>query len=31
MAKFIDVHNSFFGVTAQQLQDAHNADLAIEG
>ena len=31
MAKFMDVHDGFFGVTAQQLQDAHNADLAIEG
>lgn len=30
MAKFMDVHDGFFGVTAQQLQDAHNADLAIE-
>ena len=31
MAKFMDVHDGFFGVSAQQLQDAHNADLAIEG
>ena len=30
MAKFMDVHDGFIGVTAQQLQDAHNADLAIE-
>ncbi len=30
MAKFMDVHSGFFGVTATQLQDAHNADLAIE-
>jgi hypothetical protein len=30
MAKFMDVHDGFFGVSAQQLQDAHNADLAIE-
>jgi hypothetical protein len=26
----MDVHDGFIGVTAQQLQDAHNADLAIE-
>ena len=25
MAKFMDVHDGFFGVSAQQLQDAHNA------
>jgi hypothetical protein len=31
MAKFMDVHSGFFGVTAQQLQEAHDADLAIEG
>ncbi|MBI3745191.1 MAG: SCO4226 family nickel-binding protein [Chloroflexi bacterium] len=30
MAKFMDVHDGFYGVSAQQLQDAHNADLAIE-
>jgi hypothetical protein len=30
MAKFMDVHDGFFGVSAQQLQDAHSADLAIE-
>jgi hypothetical protein len=30
MAKFMDVHSGFFGVTAQQLQEAHDADLAIE-
>jgi hypothetical protein len=30
MAKFMDVHDGFFGVSAEQLQDAHNADLAIE-
>lgn len=30
MAKFMDVHNGFFGVTAEQLRDAHNADLAIQ-
>lgn len=31
MAKFIDVHSGFVGVTAEQLQAAHEADLAIEG
>lgn len=30
MAKFMDVHSGFFGVTAAQLQEAHDADLAIE-
>jgi Nickel responsive protein SCO4226-like len=30
MAKFMDVHSGFFGVTADQLQAAHDADLAIE-
>jgi hypothetical protein len=30
MAKFMDVHNGFFGVTAEQLRDAHNRDLAIQ-
>jgi hypothetical protein len=30
MAKFMDVHSGFFGVTAQQLREAHDADLAIE-
>lgn len=31
MSAFMDVHSGFIGVTAQQLKDAHNADLAIEG
>ncbi len=31
MAKFMDVHSGFVGVTAQQLQEAHERDLAIEG
>ena len=31
MPKFMDVHSGFFGVTAEQLQAAHDADLAIEG
>ncbi len=31
MAKYMDVHSGFFGVTAEQLRDAHAADLAIEG
>ncbi len=30
MAKFMDVHNGFFGVSAEQLRDAHNRDLAIQ-
>src|SRR5690348_3954164 len=30
MAKFMDVHNGFVGVTAEQLKAAHEADLAIE-
>lgn len=31
MAKFMDVHSGFVGVTAEQLTAAHDADLAIEG
>jgi hypothetical protein len=31
MAKFMDVHSGFIGVTAQQLREAHDRDLAIEG
>jgi hypothetical protein len=30
MAKFMDVHSGFVGVTAEQLTAAHEADLAIE-
>jgi hypothetical protein len=30
MAKFMDVHSGFFGVTAEQLAAAHQADLDIE-
>jgi len=30
MAKFMDVHSGFFGVTQEQLRDAHNRDLAIQ-
>jgi hypothetical protein len=30
MARFIDVHSGFVGVTADQLHAAHEADLAIE-
>ena len=30
MAKFMDVHNGFFGVSAEQLRDAHNRDLEIQ-
>jgi hypothetical protein len=31
MATFMDVHSGFVGVTAEQFQEAHNRDLAIEG
>jgi len=30
MAKFMDVHSGFVGVTASQLREAHERDLAIE-
>ena len=30
MPKFMDVHQGFVGVTAEQLQEAHARDLAIE-
>jgi Nickel responsive protein SCO4226-like len=30
MAKFMDVHSGFFGVTAQQLAEAHQRDLDIQ-
>jgi Protein of unknown function (DUF4242) len=30
MAMFMDVHSGFVGVTAQQLREAHERDLAIE-
>jgi hypothetical protein len=30
MATFMDVHDGFVGVTAEQLAEAHAADLAIE-
>ncbi len=30
VAKFMDVHDGFVGVTADQLQQAHDADLAVE-
>ncbi|MFG2006287.1 SCO4226 family nickel-binding protein [Spirillospora sp. NPDC048911] len=30
MAKFMDVHHGFRGVTAAQLQQAHDADVAIQ-
>jgi hypothetical protein len=30
MATFMDVHSGFFGVTGEQLRDAHDRDLAIE-
>ena len=31
MAKFMDVHSGFVGVTEDQLREAHQCDLAIEG
>lgn len=31
MARFMDVHDGFVGVTEDQLAEAHDADLAIEG
>jgi hypothetical protein len=30
MATFMDVHSGFVGVTAEQLREAHERDLAIE-
>lgn len=30
MARFMDVHDGFVGVTKEQLSAAHDADLAIE-
>jgi hypothetical protein len=30
MARFMDVHSGFVGVTGEQLAAAHEADLAIE-
>ena len=30
MPTFMDVHDGFFDVTAEQLREAHDADLAIE-
>ena len=30
MANFMDVHSGSFGVTAEQLKEAHERDLAIE-
>jgi hypothetical protein len=30
MAKFMDVHSGFVGVTAQQLNEAHGRDLEVE-
>ena len=31
MAQFMDVHDGFVGVTAEQLTEAHERDLANEG
>jgi hypothetical protein len=31
MAKFMDVHHGFVGVSEAELKAAHDADLAIEG
>jgi Protein of unknown function (DUF4242) len=30
VTKFMDVHSGFVGVTAEQLKEAHERDLAIE-
>jgi hypothetical protein len=30
MAKFMDVHDGFLGVTEDQLREAHERDLAVE-
>lgn len=30
MARFMDVHSGFHGVTAEQLNEAHGRDLAVE-
>ena len=30
MARFMDVHDGFVGATAQQIMEAHDADLAVE-
>jgi uncharacterized protein DUF4242 len=30
LPKFMDVHSGFYGVTQEQLQAAHDADLAIQ-
>lgn len=30
MATFMDVHNGFYGVTAEQLAEAHQRDIAIQ-
>jgi hypothetical protein len=31
MPKYMDVHSGFVGVTAEQLEEAHQRDLALEG
>jgi Protein of unknown function (DUF4242) len=31
MAMFMDVHSGFFGVSDEQLREAHERDLAVEG
>jgi hypothetical protein len=31
MAKFMDVHSGFVGMTEDQFREAHERDLAIEG
>ena len=31
MPKFMDVHSGFVGVTEDQLREAHERDLALEG
>jgi Protein of unknown function (DUF4242) len=31
MAKFMDVHRKMKGITADQLREVHDADLAVQG
>ncbi|GAA2117224.1 SCO4226 family nickel-binding protein [Streptomyces synnematoformans] len=31
MAEFMDVHHGMKGITSEQLQEAHRADLAVQG
>jgi hypothetical protein len=31
MSKFMDVHHGMKGITAEELKEAHQADLAVQG